>query len=425
MQRNSDNRLSRRAFVKSATAAAATAATFPHVLRGAPADKPLTIGLVGCGGRGTGAAKNAMEADPNVKVVALADIVQGRIDQCIEKLKEMTQVDPKNCFLGFDAYKKVLELDVDYVILATPPYYRPEHLTACIKAGKHVFTEKPVAVDPVGIRAVIAAGAEADNKGLSIVAGTQRRHQKSYVDMIKRLHAGAIGKIVSGQCYWNMGNLWYRKREPDETDLMYMHRDWVNWAWLSGDHVVEQHVHNLDVISWALKCYPRKIVAFGSRQRRMTGDQYDNFSADLHYPDADHPDDPAYDIHVHSMCRQIKGCANNVSERMIGQVGLCHTDKGCQISNFGEVPGSDVSPYVQEHIDLIKAIRTGQRLNEAERVAHSTLIAIMIRESAYSGKALVWDEFIKSDLKLTPPDYDIKDEEKVRDMVPVPGLSPE
>lgn len=422
MQASNANKLSRREFVRSATVAAAAAGAFPHVVRGAPDSKPLKIGLIGCGGRGTGAAKNAMEGDPNVKVVALADIVQGRIDNCVNDLKEFVEIDRKNCFVGFDAYKKIAASDVDYIILATPPYYRPEHLAECVGAGKHVFMEKPVAVDPPGIRKIIEAGKAADAKALSIVAGTQRRHQNNYIATIRKIHDGAIGGIRAAQCYWNMGNLWYQKREENEDALMYMHRDWVNWAWLSGDHIVEQHVHNLDVINWVLRRHPRKVVAFGGRHRRMTGDQYDFFSADFQYPDADRPDDEGRDIHVHSMCRQIKDCVNNVSERVIGQTGVSNC--AGWISNYGEIPHEGNNAYVQEHIDLIKAIRTGERLNEAEQVAHSTLCAIMARESAYTGREVVWEDFIKSDLQLSPPDYDLTPE-KIRDSIPVPGVSPE
>jgi hypothetical protein len=228
--------VSRRDFVKTAAATVAATGAFPYFARGQAADRPLKIGIVGCGGRGTGAGHDAMNADPNVKVVALADVFKDRVEGCRKSLtdKGRTEIKNENCFVGFDAYQKLLQTDVDYVILATPPYYRPEHFEACVKAGKHVFTEKPVAVDPVGIRRFMAAGKLADEKGLSVVAGTQRRHQKGYIETINRIRDGAIGDIVAGRCYWNMGQLWYRPRQNGWDDMEWMIRDWVNWTWLSA-----------------------------------------------------------------------------------------------------------------------------------------------------------------------------------------------
>ncbi|HPD32699.1 MAG TPA: Gfo/Idh/MocA family oxidoreductase [Phycisphaerae bacterium] len=418
MQSGKSNGPSRRQVMCGAAVAAATTA-FPYVLKGAAFDKPIKVGLIGCGGRGTGAAHNAMEADPAVRIVALADAYKDRLEGCRGELKKRgAEIEDKHCFVGFDAYKKLLELDLDYVILATPPYYRPEHFTAAIKAGKHVFTEKPVAVDPVGIRIMLEAGKMADEKKLSVTAGTQRRHQNSYIETIKRIHDGAIGKILSAQCYWNMGQLWYKEREPKWSDMEWMHRDWVNWAWLSGDHVVEQHVHNLDIINWVLKTHARKAVAMGGRARRVTGDQYDFFSADLSFPNPEAPDKENMDIHVHSMCRQITGCASSVSERVIGEKGISNC--AGWISNAGklDIPGNE--PYVQEHVDLIKAIRTGEQINETQNVSESTMTAIMIRMSAYTGKEVAWDDAIESDLKLGPPDYKLEEAE-IRKHIPVPG----
>jgi predicted dehydrogenase len=403
--------LTRRQFVQTAAAVTAATSAFPRFTWGAANDKPITVGLIGCGGRGTGAANNAMTADPNVKVVALADIVPDRMDKCRKELKEKrgTEIDDKMCFVGMDAYKKLLETDVDYVILATPPYYRPEHLAASIAAGKHVFMEKPVAVDPVGIRKLLAAGEAAKQKSLSVVAGTQRRHSFGYHETIKRIKEGAIGQIVAGRCYWNSGQLWFRKREAGWTESEWMHRDWVNWAWLSGDHIVEQHVHNIDVMNWAIGKHPEKAIAFGSRQRRVTGDQFDNFSTDFTYPGG---------IHVHSMCRQISGCSDMVAERIIGQVG--ESDCNGWISNYGMLSFDKNDPYVQEHKDLIDAIRAGKPVNETQNVAESTLSAIMARTAAYTGKEVTWDEIMKSDLELKAPDYELT-EENIRAHIPVPG----
>jgi len=411
MQRDNPSQISRRDFVRSAAIAAAATSAFPHFVTGAPNGKPLKVGLIGCGGRGTGAAHNAIMVDKTTKIIAMADIAKDRLEGCRASIKKDRgqEVDDKYCFLGFDAYQKLLQIDeIDYVILATPPYYRPEHFTACIEAGKHVFTEKPVAVDPVGARKMMAAGKKADAKGLSVTAGTQRRHQNAYIETIKRIHAGELGKIVSAQCYWNGGQLWYRTRKPEWSESEWMHRDWVNWAWLSGDHIVEQHVHNLDVINWVIGTHPVKVLGMGGRARRVTGDQFDFFSADFTYPG---------DVHVHSMCRQVSGCDGGVHERVIGQKGVSN----CRGQLGGEkVEFQKNDPYTQEHKDLQDAIRSGKRINEAQNVAESTLCAIMARTSAYTGKEVTWDEMMKSDLVLGPPDYKLTDE-NIRAHIPVPG----
>ncbi len=405
------NRVSRRDFVRASAVATAAVSAFPRFGWGAANDKPLKIGLIGSGHRGTGAAINAMTADPNVTIVALADIAPDRMEESRRDLKEKksVEIDDSKCFLGMDAYKKLLDTDVDYVILATPPYYRPEHFTAAVQAGKNVFTEKPVAVDPVGIRKFMAAGEEAKKKGLCVVAGTQRRHANGYNATIKRIMDGAIGKVVAGRAYWNMGQLWHRNRESGWSDSEWMHRDWVNWCWLSGDHIVEQHVHNLDIMNWVIGSHPEKVVSMGSQQRRPTGDQYDNFASDFTYPGG---------VHMLSMCRQISGCANTVGERIIGQVG--ESDCNGWISNYGMIPFEKNDPYVQEHKDLIDAIRSGNIINEAQRVAESTMTAIMARTSAYTGKEVTWEEIMKSDMRLGPPEYELT-EEVIKAHIPVPG----
>jgi predicted dehydrogenase len=403
--------------VRGMAAAAAATAAFPYVLRGAASDKPLKVGLIGCGGRGTGAANDAMAADPSVKIVALADAYKDRLEGCRNAIKEKSPVEDKHCFVGFDAYQKLVELDLDYVILATPPQYRPVHFTAAIKAGKNVFTEKPVAVDPVGIRMMMEAGKLADQKKLSVTAGTQRRHENVYLETMKLIREGAIGKVRAAQCYWNGGQLWYNTRKEGWSDMEWMHRDWVNWVWLSGDHIVEQHVHNLDVINWVLKGHPRKAVAMGGRARRVTGNQFDFFSADLSYADPEAPEKENMDIHVHSMCRQINDCVNNVSERIIGEKGIATPG---WISSIGKIDFAKNAPYVQEHIDLVNAIRTGERINETQNVSESTMTAVMIRLSAYSGKEVSWDDVMESDLKLGPPDYKLEPDE-IRKHIAVPG----
>ncbi len=270
MHRDKTSYMSRRDFVKATAAAMAATGVAPHLVRGQQAATPLKVGLIGCGGRGTGAAQNAVEADPGVRIVALADVFKDRLDACRKSLKEKSHqdIDEKMCFEGFDAYKKGLETAVDYVILATPPYYRPAHFEACINAGKHVFMEKPVAVDGPGVRRIIAAGRKANEKGLSVVAGTQRRHQKGYIETIKRLHDGAIGTILSGQAYWTSGQLWYRLREPGWSDMDWMIRDWVNGAWRSGDHIVAPQVQPRDVLNELLGLFALRVTRNGAVRRQ-------------------------------------------------------------------------------------------------------------------------------------------------------------
>ena len=393
----------------------------------APEGKELKAGLIGCGGRGTGAAINFLEAGHNLKIHALGDVFQDRIDDCKNKLKEEKQaiVPEENCFAGFDAFEKVIDSGVDVIILATPPHFRPEHFAAAVKARKHVFMEKPVAVDPVGARSIIASSKKAEALGLVVGTGTQRRHQRDYVATFKEIYEGSIGEIVSANCYWNGSQLWYRTHKRGWSEMEYMIRDWVNWQWLSGDHIVEQHVHNIDVINWFTEKHPTKAVGFGSRQRRVTGDQFDNFSIDFEYDNG---------MHVHSMCRQIDGCVNNVSEFVMGTEGSsnCRNEiydhknkviwkyKYPQKEDGTAGDGVKVSPYVQEHIDLVKAIRENNPYVEAENTAISTLCAIMGRMSAYTGKEVTWDEVMNSDLKLGPDKYALGKVD-IPKSVPVPG----
>ena len=378
----------------------------------APEGRELTAGVIGCGGRGSCAALDFLNAGDGLKITALADVFQDRLDSCRNRLQSQAdnEVPAERCFVGLDAYQKVIDTDVDIIITATPPYFRPMMFEAAINARKHVFMEKPVAVDPVGARKIIATSKKAESLGLNVVTGTQRRHQHHYVEVYKRLMDGAIGDLVSANVYWNQGQLWYKPQERAWSDLEWMIRDWVNWTWLSGDHITEQHVHNLDVAAWFMGSYPEKAVGFGSRQRRVTGDQYDNFSVDFVYKDG---------RHVHSMCRQINGCANNVTEYFSGTKGFAHTSSGHAVfydKNNQQswewtkpvVEGETVdpiSPYVQEHVDLVAAIRQGSQIVEAEQTAMSTLCAIMGRISAYTGREVTMDEMMSIELDLTPSDF--------------------
>jgi myo-inositol 2-dehydrogenase/D-chiro-inositol 1-dehydrogenase len=389
----------------------------------APDGPVLKAGVIGCGGRGSGAAIDFLNAGPNLQIVALGDTFKDCIDACKAIiLKEKGQEVPEDkCFVGFDAYQKVIDSGVDVVILATPPFFRPLHFAAAIEARKHVFMEKPVCVDPVGARSVMAAAKKAEGMELCVVTGTQRRHQRDYVANWQEVTAGTIGEIVSANCYWNQSKLWHREPNASWSEMEFMIRNWVNWCWLSGDHIVEQHVHNLDVVHWFTGVHPVKAVGFGSRQRRVGGDQYDNFSVDYVYENG---------MHVHSMCRQINGCENNVSERVQGSLGVSNCRniiwdmKGNEIWKY-EYPVDNegktmknvkTSPYIQEHIDFVTAIRTGKPVNEAEATAVSTLTAIMGRISAYSGKQVTWDEM----MKLGPKVFGFGNVDVPKE-IPVPG----
>ncbi len=393
----------------------------------APDGPLLKAGLIGCGGRGTGAALNFLNAGPNLKVTALADLFEDRLESARKTLKEENNnvVEDKNCFIGFDAYKKLLDTDVDYIILATPPHFRPMQFAAAVLAKKNVFMEKPVAVDPVGAKIIMSTSKKAEALGLSVGTGTQRRHQRDYVATFKHVYEGSVGDIVGGNCYWNQGQLWYRNPRKEWTEMEYMVRDWVNWTWLSGDHIVEQHVHNIDVINWFTGLHPLKAVAFGARERRVTGNQYDFFSVDFTYEN---------DMHVHSMCRQVNDCVNNVSERVQGSNGysncrntIYNADGSVKWKyDYGkDENGEDrkyvkVSPYDQEHIDLVTAIRENKPYVEAENTAISTLGAIMGRISAYTGREVTWEEMMQSDFQIVPKEYKLSDVD-IDKSIPVPG----
>ncbi len=391
----------------------------PPLLDEAPGGQPLKTGLVGCGGRGTGAAFDHLSAGEKIEITALGDVFQERLDSCRKRLKDEkgNAVDESRCFLGFDAFQKVIDSGVDVVILATPPHFRPEHFAACVRARKHVFMEKPVAVDPVGARSLLASARKAARIGISVVTGTQRRHQHDYIETWKKIADGDIGDIVSANCYWNQNKLWHRNRKDEWSDMEYMIRDWVNWCWLSGDHIVEQHVHNIDTINWFTGLHPVKAVGFGGRHRRLTGDQYDFFSVDFEYENG---------IHVHSMCRQIDGCVTNVSERIQGTKGWSN----CRNTIWkpdGSVAWKAQNPprsaYQQEHIDLVTAIRRNEPIMEADGTAISTLAAVMGRISAYTGKEVGFEEMMSSPIRIGPEKYAMGPVD-MEAASPVPGQSP-
>ncbi len=402
----------------------------PPLLEKAPDGKPLKAGLIGCGGRGTGAAINYLNAGEGLSIVALGDMFEDRLASSKKRIEEQTGnvVSDEMCFTGFDAFKRVIEQDIDVVILATPPYFRPEHFKTAIEARKHVFMEKPVCVDPVGARSIIASAKKAESVGLTVVTGTQRRHQHDYIETYKRVYSGWIGDIVSANVYWNQSKLWHKDRKENWTDMEFMIRDWVNWTWLSGDHIVEQHIHNIDVANWFTGKFPVKAVGMGSRQRRVTGDQYDNFSVDFVYEG---------DVHMHSMCRQINDCVNNVSEFIRGSEGYTNARNTIfnpegsvkwkyeyPLDENGEPRNQPaISPYDQEHIDMVTAIRTDSPMNEAEVTAKSCLSGIMGRISAYTGKEVTMEEMMASELVLGPKELKMG-KVNMEFSLPVPGTAP-
>jgi len=384
----------------------------------------LKVGLIGCGGQGTGDLMSLLSAANGIKVLALGDTFQDRIDRCRKELKERfnQEVPDDMCFTGFDAYQKVINAGVDMVMIVTPPAFRPLHFKTAVAAGKHVFMEKPLCVDSVGARSMIATAKQADTQGLCVITGTQRHHQRGYIEGYKQVQSGMIGDIVGAQVYWNQNQLWFRTKDPKWTDMEWMIRDWVNWTWQSGDHIVEQHVHNIDVFNWFSHLKPVKCVGFGARQRRVTGDQYDMFSIDYIYEGG---------IHVHSMCRQINGCANNVSERIQGSRGVWTSDgvitdlKGNVLWKFDwekeKEEFKQTNPYVLELVNWVNHIRSNKPINQAEETAISTLTAIMGRISAYTGAEVTWDEVMSMDMNLVPDNLEFKNVDMSQFVVAVPG----
>jgi predicted dehydrogenase len=433
---NKHSGISRRDLLKTTAAASATlaiaglGANFAY----AQGSDKLRVGMVGCGGRGTGAAEDCIAHNDNVELVAMGDAFKDHMDKSQatlkEKLGDRFKVTPDNTFIGLDAYKKVLASDIDLVILATPPGFRPMHIAAAVDAGKHIFAEKPVATDPTGIRSVLESAKKVKEKNLAFVTGTQRRHQAGYIETIKRIHDGAIGDLVGGQCYWNQGFLWSFPRKPEWSDTEWQMRNWYYFTWICGDHIVEQHVHNIDVMNWCFDGHPVSAYGVGGRQVRtdpLYGQIYDHFAIEYTY---------ANGARVTSMCRHWDNCDNRVSERVVGTKGSADpggalygldgknsyrfkegsgTDRGSVVSK-----GERKSAYQQEHIDMIASIREGKPLNEAQRVAESTLTAIMGRMSAYTGKEVSWDAALSSKLDLFPKDLRLDGPMPVGP-VPMPG----
>jgi len=387
-------------------------------VRGAGKAK-LKAGLVGFGGRGRQAVVDMMTGTENVDFVAVGDIFEDHISANLQwlrnqpKIADRIKVDPEHQFTGFDAFKKVIASDVDIVMLATPPGYRPEHFEAAINAKKHVFCEKPFGTDPVGVRRFMAAAKKSEELKLSVMSGAQRRHQREYVETVDKIKNGAIGDITATYAYWVGGPVIQQPkgRDPKWGDMAWQHRSWYSFVWICGDQVVEQHLHNIDVINWVMGTHPVKVTATGGAvwrpREELYGNIYDHISADFEY---------ANGVRMSSYCRQFpRGSAQKIAEQIVGS-------KGKSNGHDMHTPGEPTKPYVAEHTALLNSIRgDGPYINHAMAVAESTMTCIMARESAYSGMELTWDMMMNSKLDLQPKafDYDLKMEVPP---LPVPGV---
>ncbi|GAB5474190.1 MAG: Gfo/Idh/MocA family oxidoreductase [Maribacter sp.] len=371
-------------------------------------DKKLKIALVGCGGRGTGAAVQALNADENVELVAMADAFEDRLKGSLMNISKAmgetkkVNVAEKNQFVGFDAATKAMDL-ADVVILATPPGFRPQHFEYAIANGKHVFMEKPVATDVPGVRKVLASAKIAKEKKLNVVVGLQRHYQDSYLAAIDHVKKDSIGKIVSGQVYWNSAGVWVRERQPGQTELEYQMRNWYYFNWLCGDHILEQHIHNIDVANWFIGEYPISAQGMGGRQVRNGKDHGEIF--DHHFVEFTYPSGAV----IASQCRHQPDTMRRVSEFFQGTKGTVSTAgdnvdiKGWNGDTIFEHRGKeDPNPYEVEHVKLFESIRNGDVIANGENGAKSTMSAILGRMATYSGKVVKWDEAMASNLALVP-----------------------
>jgi len=448
MKTTEEKNVSRRQFIKKsglgvASTTVALHAPFIISVHAAPDDQ-INIGLIGCGGRGTGASLDAVNAATNsiyptsgyhtenvkdgaavaaknVKIVAMADVFDDRLEASRKQFQKVgMEVKKENCFVGFDAYQKLLAIpEINYVILATPPHFRPLHLRAAIEAGKNAFIEKPAAVDAAGVRSIIESGKIAKQKGLTIGAGTQRRRDNAYRELIARVHNGEIGDIHSGVARWMGGELWFIDPQEGWTDMEAQLRNWNYYTWLSGDFIVEQFVHSLDLVNWVLQSHPTKAIGLGGRQVRTDpkkyGNIYDHFSVQYEYPN---------DVTIFCLDRQINGCTNHVDDTFTavkGKANFSYRKTGLTVKDgkSWRFRGDRNNPYQVEHNELIQSIRNGEPINEAQQVAESTLTAIMGREAVYSGQEITWETVMNADQDFSLEHYEFGDLPVAP--VPMPG----
>ncbi len=435
--------INRRLFMKSTGLAAGGLLMQPLPLAGAyiAGDDAIKVGLIGCGGRGTGAVVQALSTRQNVRLVAMADAFKDQLDTCFEKitnpafedwsseepidLRDKIDVTEETKFVGFDAYKNVIDL-CDVVILTTPPGFRPIHFEAAIKADKHVFMEKPVATDAPGIRKVLEVAKLAKQKKLNVVVGLQRHYQTIYRKWVELLQAGVIGDIVTSHVYWNSDGVWVRPRQEGQTEMEYQMRNWYYFNWLCGDHITEQHIHNLDVSNWVKQAYPVRAQGMGGREVRNGMDHGQIF--DHHFVEFEYADGSR----MFSQCRHIKGCASRVSEAFQGtngyapKPGVIKTRSGYTILKHNDK--NDPNPYQVEHDELFEAIARGAyKFADAENGAMSTMTSLLGRAATYSGQIVEWDEAINSNISLMPEKFawdakpPVMPDENGRYPIPVPG----
>lgn len=404
--------LSRRDFIASGAAAATVLSAFPFVGTARAQQAPIRVGVVGTGGRGTGACANALTADPAVEIVAMAEIGRDRVDQSLAALKKEFQdetvrkrikVTEETIFIGPDAFKDLMALDLDYVILTTPPGFRPLHFEEAVQRGLHVFAEKPVATDPTGCRRIGASAKKAREKGLSVVVGLNARHDLAVMETVNRIHDGALGEFLDGSIHRLGGGLWHRGDNPEWSPMEYQMRNWYYFDWLSGDQIVEMVVHQIDLMNWVLGATPINAIAQGGRLQRTDpkyGNIYDHMTVDYEYPGG---------VHVHLMCRQWENSDNKNENRVIGTLGETDSRRIIRGAHPWRTEDRDDVRYnalVYEHMELIESIRNGDARNDLIDFAiDSTLTAILGRESAYTGKRITWEEISTSDLDLFPSSY--------------------
>ncbi|MBM4089123.1 MAG: twin-arginine translocation signal domain-containing protein [Planctomycetes bacterium] len=387
---NASSRNSRRTFLKMAAmsgAALGTGLAVPRSVHAAGSDL-LTVGLIGCGGRGAGAAGNALAGRKETKLIAMGDLFRDQAVRMAGTLKaqfnDRVDVPEERIFDGFDAYTKVIACNPDIILLGAPPGFRPLHYMAAVQARKHVFMEKPCCVDAPGYRLVMKANQMADDNGLKVTVGLQRRHSKSYNDAIPKLQEGAIGKILFLRCYWNGEHAHggYGGEPPKQRELEWQIKNWNHFCWLSGDHIVEQHVHNIDVCNWILKdAHPTEANGMGGREVRKKSNMYDHHFVEFTYADG---------TKMYSQCRQIGGCWNPVTEFAHGTTGSM------------ELGGNGNDGYEKEHVNLVAAIKSGAKLNDGWHGANSTMTAVLGRMATHSGQVVLWDKAVQSEESLAP-----------------------
>lgn len=397
---------SRRNFLKKSTVAAAGVAMANQIARTAHAagSDEIRFVLVGCGGRGTGAAEQIMNSKGNVKLVAMADAFEQNAKNCMNSLsrkeehKAKIAVSPETTFTGLDAYKKAIDVECDLVVIATPPGYKPQQFDYAVSKGKHVFMEKPVASDAAGVKRVLKAVEESKKKNLMVAIGLQRRHEPSYIETIKRIHDGAIGEVITTRVYWNGGGIWYRPRKPGMTEMEFQTNNWYHFTWLSGDQICEQHIHNLDVGCWLKGSYPVECNGMGGGEQRMDGDRtlsqiFDHTFCEYTFADG---------TKMFSQGRHLEGGWNNVSEFAHGTKGTSDPSGWIKGETNWKFEGDRPNGHQQEQLDMIDALMAGQIYNEGEYGAKSTFTAILGREACYSGKVVKWDELLEKGHDLCP-----------------------